>query len=69
MLHVSMYIGQPELTPLVAVSQLGVIDPGKMEDGCLHVVHMDRLLGDVPPILVGRAVGHTRLNAASSHPP
>ena len=41
MLDVPMHICQTELSALVAVGQLGVIDPSEVEDGRLHIMHMD----------------------------
>ena len=64
-----MYISKPELSALVAVGQLGVIDPGEVEDGRLHLVHVDEILDEVPTVFIGLAVGSSRFHSSAGHPP
>lgn len=64
-----MHISKPELSALVAVGQLGVIDPGKVEAGRLHLVHVDEILGEVPTIFIGLAAGSSRFHSSAGHPP
>ena len=64
-----MHIGEPELSALVAVGQLGVIDPGEVEDGRLHVVHVDGILSDVPTVFVRCPVGGSGFDTSTGHPP
>jgi len=63
-----MHISKPELSALVAVGQLGVIDPGEVEAGRLHLMHVDEILGEVPTIFIGRAVGSSRFHSSAGHP-
>jgi hypothetical protein len=64
-----MHISKPELSALVAVGQLGVIDPGEVEDGRLHLVHVDEILDEVPTVFIGLAVGSSRFHSSAGHPP
>lgn len=69
MLYVSVHIGKPELSTLIAVGQLGVIDPGQLDDGRLHVVNMDGTLSDVPTVFIRCPVGGYRIHSSAGHPP
>ena len=64
----SVHIGEPELSALVAVGQLGVIDPGEVENGRLHVMHVDGILGDVPSLFVRCTIGGSRFHSSAGHP-
>ena len=79
----TMYIGQPEVPSLISISQLGVINTHQVHHGRIHIVNMDRarrefvhrwidnlaiLVHDVVTIVVGLAIGDSRLNSAACHP-
>src|SRR5262245_26377185 len=66
--HVAMHVGQPEVSPLEAVRQPGVIDSQAVQDGGLEVVDVDGVFHDVVAELVGLAVGDPSLDAAAGHP-
>ena len=66
--YLTVDIGQPEVAALVLESELRVVDSQAMEDGCVQVVHMDRILGDVVAIVVRLAECDSRLYAAAGHP-
>jgi hypothetical protein len=50
---------------LVTKSQTLVIHTAQMQNGGLHVVQMDGILGDIPGELVGRSVNESRFDSAS----
>ena len=62
-------VGQAILPTLVAESEAFVVDAAKVKDRRLHVVDVDRVLRDVPAVLVGLAVHVTGLDAAAGEPP
>ena len=62
--HVAMDIGQPEVTPAVAISQTLVIESDQMQNRRVQVVNVYLVPGDVKAELVGGTVGGSRL-----HPP
>ena len=47
-----MDVGQSKLAALKAMSQTRVVDAAQVHDRRLHVVHVDRVLGDVPTVVV-----------------
>ena len=80
----TMDVGEAEIAPLVAVSQLAMVDPKKVEDGGIEIVNMHGIgrpmgilaradnvtipIGQVVPILIGLPVGDTGLHPAAGHP-
>ena len=66
--HVTMDIGQPEVTPLETVGQALMVETEAAEDGGVEVVNVDRLFDDVVAEVVGRAMGDARLDASACHP-
>ena len=66
---VTMNVGEAEASALVAVGQFGVIDSAEVEDGGLHVVHVDGVLGDVPSEFIGLPVGRSGFDPAPRHDP
>ena len=58
--HRSVDIRQPEIAPLIAVGQLGVIHAQAVQQRRIQVVHVDRILGDVVAVVVGLAVANAR---------
>ena len=48
-----MDVGEPEVAPLVAEGELGVVDAEQVQDRGLEVVDVDRVLGDVVAEVVG----------------
>src|SRR5207237_269724 len=66
--HLAVDVGQPEVAAGMAIRQLLVIEPEQMQDGGLHVVDVDRLVGDVEAEIVGRPVGQPRPHPAAGEP-
>ena len=67
--HVAMHIRQPELPALETVCKSGVIYAAKMQNSCLHIVHVDWIFCDVPPVVVGSTVHATIPYPTACHPP
>lgn len=59
---------QPLIQALVAVDQSFVVDPQHVEDGCVEVSNMDRILHDVVGEIIRLSVDRASLDAATSHP-
>ena len=49
----AMDIGQPEISPLVMMNELFVIHAHEMKNGCLQVMYMDRVFGNVVTMFIG----------------
>ena len=64
----TMHISQAVLAPLELVGESLVMDPHEMQDGCLKIVYMDRILGDVESKFIGGAMHVAGLHAAARHP-
>ena len=45
-----------------------MVDPHKVLNGCVKVVYVDRVLGDVVAPIVGFAVGDTALDPSAGEP-
>ena len=63
-----MNIGQTKTATLVPKRQLLVIDTEQMQDRRLQVVQVHRILDNVVPERIRRAVAQSRLYAAAGHP-
>src|SRR6187455_1027275 len=63
-----MYVRQPEIPPLEAVDEAGVVDAEAVEGSGLEVVDVDGAFDDVVAVVVGFAVGDAGLDAAAGHP-
>ena len=63
-----VHVCEAEVTALELVSELRVVDPEEMQERRLEVVNMHRILHDVVAEVVGFAVHHAGLDAASGHP-
>ena len=59
-----MHVGEPEVATLVLERQLGVSDPQAAQDGCLKVVNVNRVTGDVVAVVVCLSQGHAGSHAA-----
>ena len=66
---VTMNVGEAEAAALVAVGQFGVIDSAEVEDGGLHIVDVDGILGDVPAKFIGFPIGRAGLDPSPRHDP
>ena len=64
-----MNVGQAVLASLISVSEPGVVDTAEVKDRRLHVVYVNRVGGDVPCEIVGRAVNGAGLDSTSGEPP
>jgi hypothetical protein len=52
---------------LVQERQFRVVDTQAVQDRCVQVVRVDRILGDVLAVVVGRAVGDSRFDASTEN--
>ena len=66
--HVPFNIRQTKITTGVPVSQPFVVQAEQVQDGGVHVAHMDGVLHGGIAELIGAAVGVTALGAASGQP-
>src|SRR5687768_13872469 len=53
--HVPADVGQTEITPLEPIGQVQMVQPEQMENGRVKVIHMNRVLHNIPSDLVGLA--------------
>ena len=63
-----VHIGEAEITPSVVVGKPLVVKTQKVEQGGLQVVNAHRVLCDMEPEVIGRAVGGTGFHATPGHP-
>lgn len=63
-----MYIREAKAPALVFERELFMVDAQKVEQGCLEVVNVYRVLCDIVAEVVRFAVGNSRLDAAAGHP-
>src|SRR3954453_12040922 len=61
-------IRQPEVASLEAVREASMVDPETVQHCRLEVVNMNGIAHHVIGVIVGRAEGHPRLDAAAGHP-
>src|SRR5262249_42673494 len=66
--HEAADVGQPEVSSLEFVRQLGVLDSQTMQDSRLQVVNVYRIFENVVAIIVGLADGEAALNPTTGHP-
>lgn len=64
--NLTVYIRETIIASLVRVDQLLMVDSQKMQDGCVEIVNMDRILGDVVGEVICFTVYMTLLDPASS---
>src|SRR5260221_3804853 len=62
------HVGQAKVAALVSIGQSLVIEAEKMQCGRMKVVHMDRILGNVPADFVGFPNDGSAADATASHP-
>ncbi len=64
--HPAVDIGKPIIASAVSERQSFVIPAHQMQDCRMEVMHIDPVLVDPKPMLVGRAVNDTSLDACSA---
>ena len=63
-----MNIGQAIVPTLELKRELGVVNAQAVQDGCMEVVDVDGIFGDVVAEFIGRAVCNSGLNSAAGQP-
>ena len=66
--NMAMHIGQPELAARVEMGQPLVVDAELMQDRRLQVMHVDRLIDDMEPKVIGRSIAEAPLHPAAGQP-
>src|SRR5438132_5191530 len=66
--NVAEDVRQAVIAAAVAIGQLGVVDAHQMQNGRVQVVDMHAIFDSVPAVVVGVAVGHAALDAATGQP-
>ena len=66
--HVSMDVGQPEVTPGLVVSEALMIKPQQMQNRCMHIVYMHPVLHRFETEFVCLSPGHPTPHATASQP-
>lgn len=64
----SVNVGQPEVSPLVSVGELLVVDAKAMQHGRVQIMNVNRLVDNVVAEIIGFAVDNTRFDTATCHP-
>ena len=64
-MDVAVYISKAEVTAVVAVGELLMVEAELMQDGGMEVVHVHLALHGVVTVFVGITIGKTRFEAAS----
>src|SRR5688500_2638817 len=59
------HVGQPVEPTLELVREPAMVDAGQVQDRGVQIMDGDGVLRDVVAVVVGRAVGHARANAAA----
>ena len=62
-------VGQSEVSASVAKGQFFVVEAEQMQNGRVHVVHMDAIVLSVIPKFVRRPVRESRLETRTGQPP
>ena len=63
-----MYVSKAEVTAVVAVGELLMVEAELMQDGGMEVVHVHLALHGVVAVFVGVTMGKAWFNAASGQP-
>ena len=66
--HVPGHVGQAEVSAVVAVGQLGVVQANQVQDRGVQVVDAHAVGHGLEADVVGRAVGHAAADACPGHP-
>ena len=66
--RIAGYISQSVVAARMAVRELLVIDAKQVQNRCLEIVDMDRILGYVEPKIVGSSVNITAFDATAGKP-
>jgi hypothetical protein len=61
-------VGKTVIASARTERQLGVFDPHQIQDGCVNIVNMDRLIHYLPSEVIGRTVGHAPFDASTRKP-
>ena len=64
--NASVYISKAEVTAVVTVGELLMVEAELVQDGGMEIVHVHLALHGVVTVFVGIAIGKTRLEASSS---
>jgi len=64
----SVDVGESEIAAGVVVGQPLVVEAEGVEDGCLDVMHMERILDNMEAKVVGGAIRDARFDSAAGHP-
>ena len=63
--NLPVYVGQTEIATLEPVRQLSVVKAEQMQNGCMQVMHVDFILGNIEAERVGLTQRDTRFDAAA----
>ena len=63
-----MHISEPVITSLITVGKAFMVDSHKVLNGCVKVVHVDRVLGDVVTPIISLAMGDAALYTTAGKP-
>jgi hypothetical protein len=66
--HLTMDIGKTESSPLVAESELFMIDPHQMQQRSLKIMYMDGILHNIIAKIIGDAMRISRPDSGAGHP-
>ena len=66
--HMTMNVGETEVSSLVLEGQSLMIDAEEMKQGGVEVVYVDRVGLHAVAVVVGGTVGGARLDPSSGHP-
>ena len=66
--HVSMDVGESEMTALELISELGVIHTEAVENRGVQIVDFGGIFHDVVAEIVGLSMGDPAFNSAACHP-
>src|SRR5438045_4025488 len=66
--HLAMDIGEAIVAAFEPVSELLVVHAEEVQDGCVEIVHVGRVLHDVVTEVIGGTEDQPRFDAAARHP-
>src|SRR4051812_42621832 len=66
--HIPLNVRQPEGPALELVSETGMVDPERMQDRRVQVMHVSGVFDDIVRVIVCLAEGHARLYASAGEP-
>src|SRR5258706_13729569 len=65
---VPRHVREAEVSSLKLISQLGVVDTQRAQDGRMQIVNVDRIFHDVVAVVVGLADADAGLDASAGEP-